>query len=146
MSRITVSKNFKLDEFIHPDIYNIYKSQSIKFIDVRLITIAQEIREDLGLPLTINTWYNGGGFKNSGLRKFDSTTGAKMSQHKFGRAIDLKCSKCDALKIAEVILNNKEKYLKLGVGRLENPAITKTWLHVDLASYHNNGDIVVFNP
>ncbi len=58
-------------------------------MDKRIITIADYLRESLKTPITINNWHIGGQRNESGLRAWNTTTGAAWSQHKYGRAADL---------------------------------------------------------
>ena len=66
MSRIQITENFYLDEFIHRDIYNQFKGKSIWYLNPQLPKLVQEIRNRYGEPIYINTWFNGGDLKNSG--------------------------------------------------------------------------------
>ncbi len=52
-------------------------------LDERLLRFIDWLREKYG-PITIN----GNGLTDCGWRKPDSTTGASLSAHKFGRAVD----------------------------------------------------------
>jgi hypothetical protein len=47
------------------------------------------LRDKFG-PITVNDWSWGGTFKESGYRSATSRTGAKYSQHRYGRAFDCK--------------------------------------------------------
>ena len=52
--------------------------------------MAQGIRDYFGKPVTINNWHNLGKYEQSGFRRNNTLVGSKYSQHKFGRAIDIK--------------------------------------------------------
>lgn len=88
-------KYFKLYEFIYPEKYNEY-SRLDKLnnlwgcMDDRILITCDRLRAYLGIPVIINTWHRGGVYKESGLRASTSATGADISQHKYGRACDLK--------------------------------------------------------
>lgn len=131
MKRIQITDNFYLDEFIHPTHWNKYKSASIWFLDQRILTIAQTLRTDLGKPITINNWAHGGQYKLSGLRPLNTTIGAKMSQHKFGRAIDVKVKDLTPPEIVQFIKDNESKYMGIGLTTIEKTAFTPTWTHLD---------------
>lgn len=87
---------FKIEELVYPELFNRYKNRP-KYLwaalDNRILYSADLIRKFLGIPVTINNWLFGGNFTESGLRRMDTTTGALLSQHKFGRALDLKFNK-----------------------------------------------------
>jgi len=116
------------------------------FIDKRIVEIAQELRNVFG-AITINDKSIGGNYNLSGWRPFDCKTGAKHSSHKFGRGLDLKFNTkgVDPILVQNYILKNQERFMKLGLTRLENAEITKTWLHID-CSATGLDEIYVFNP
>ena len=124
-----VSKNFSLGEFIHPLIFEWYGEKSIWFIDHRIITMAQFFRDRYEKPININGKYAGQTFTESGLRRFNTSTGAQMSQHKFGRAIDMRWYGMDTDEVREDIKNNKGLLMEAGVRAVENN--TQTWIHLD---------------
>lgn len=126
MKRLKVSDNFFLDEFVHPD----------AFIDARLVDIAQFIRNKLGVAITINNWFTGGQFKESGLRDKNTTTGSKLSQHKIGMAIDVKIAGFDGRKWHEFVKANAKELFELGARRIEDFTLATTWLHIDLKEHN----------
>ena len=52
-----ISKNFKIQEFVPPAIYAQYGDRSQWFIDQKLVDIAEFIRTEFDLPVTINNWH-----------------------------------------------------------------------------------------
>jgi hypothetical protein len=64
--------------------------------DDRILRLADFIREEIARPAYINTWAISkakevfGYLQYAGYRPFDCPDGADMSQHKFGRALDIK--------------------------------------------------------
>lgn len=135
-----LSKNFHLVEFICPAIYNGWGDRSFIFIDPDLIRIAQELRDYFGKPVTINNWADGGQYAESGLREFNTGTGSKMSQHKFGRAIDCKIEGVHPEEARQHILANQDKWIGLGLTAIERD--TPSWIHLDTRFTMSN-DIVV---
>lgn len=140
-----VSKNFELEEFINKNTFLQYGSGSLKFIDNRIISIAQFLRDNFG-GLTINDWHKGGHYNESGLRDFDTSTGAKFSQHKFGRAIDCKFSDYTVQQVYTKILANPKKFIDAGITTLEDISATPTWLHVDCRTTGKINDLTVVQP
>ena len=126
-----VSKNFRLEEFVPKGIYEKFGDNSIWFIDKRIVDIAQFFRDRYGLPITINDWHRGGARELSGLRYFDTSVGAGMSQHKFGRAVDMKwlTSVMYMEDIREDIKANQAAFLSQGLTTIESG--TDTWIHAD---------------
>lgn len=139
-----VSENFILQEFIPPDIYKERGDNAITLLDDRIISLAQYFRTLYGV-VTINNWHNGGNYKESGLRRSDTSTGAKYSQHKYGRAVDLKFSDKTVQEVYQDIMDNKQMFYNAGLRAVENINATPTWLHIDV---RNTGvqSIIIVNP
>lgn len=156
MKRIKVSDNFFLDEFINKTTYNKFEIKSSRYIRPELITAAQLFRDLTGESVTICNWATGGSYNESGLRDFNTSTGAKYSMHKFTQAIDIKCGKMTSWEMYNVIKDNWSAFYKIGIRRVEHPDYTQTkngklgrdWLHIDMAndlSFEGN-DINVIIP
>jgi len=113
---------------------------------MRIIMAVQYLREKTGLSITINNWATGGQYKESGLRRMDTTTGARWSQHKYGRALDLKVSG-KSPKEVHAIIHEHSKYLVDNqlLTTVENVNATPTWTHID-CRYTGLDRILVVNP
>lgn len=72
-------KHFKASEFL-PDGYD-----DLSVMDERILKLADDIRELLDVPCTINA----NGRQYCGWRPEDCKVGAPKSQHKLGKAVDL---------------------------------------------------------
>ena len=127
-----LTNNFSLQEFIDPDTYKRFGTSSVWFIDPKIVTLAQFIRERLGKPCTINNWSSGGQYQYSGFRPPKCSVGASMSQHRFGRAIDLKVKGMKADEVREDIIQNFDIYKKVGLTTIEDGAFAPTWCHIDI--------------
>jgi hypothetical protein len=90
-------RHFKLAELVYPELYKDHNGNSKLWVcfDVRLLAAIDDIRDFIGIPVAINSWASGGTAKSSGLRPLSDNIGAKLSQHKFGRAADLKFNSKD---------------------------------------------------
>lgn len=147
--RIKVSQNFYLDEFIDPYTYLSNSCYGLTQIDLRIFAIAQFVRSKHGSPLVINTWWktfkkyegiksvdeivsiiiNDGMIrKASGLRPSQSNVGAKGGAHYTGQAIDIRGN---ANSLQKIVRDNAKEMYNLGVRRLEDIVVAKTWLHLD---------------
>tara|TARA_Y100000310_G_scaffold89874_1_gene86978 strand:- start:264 stop:689 length:426 start_codon:yes stop_codon:yes gene_type:complete len=128
-----VSSNFYLQEFIDPNTYKRFGASSIWFIDRKIINLAQFIRERLGKPCTVNNWHSGGSRNYAG---FDPPGGwrkaTSLSQHRFGRAMDLKVKGVTADEVREELENNYSIYKRFGLGAIEDGAFAPTWCHIDV--------------
>ena len=128
-----VSNNFYLQEFVDEGTYKQWGDSSIWFVDPRIIILAQFIRERLGKPCTINNWHGGGQYQYSG---FDPPGGYRkatsLSQHRFGRAIDVKIKGMTADEVREDIIGSWEIYRKAGMTTIEDGAYAPSWCHIDI--------------
>jgi hypothetical protein len=137
-----VSKNLNSYEILPPD----YKHLNWRyFIDGRMPVIFQFLRDKFG-RIDINTYKFGGASKYRGYRPPDCKVGAKYSQHRFGRALDLCFVDVTCTEVYDWILKNQEEMYKLGLRRMENAYKTKTWLHIDAMEHGQNNTIQTFNP
>lgn len=136
---------FEVEEFVPPSIFKRYGSNSIWFIDPKIIQLATAYREFFGRPIIINDWHRKGKFSNRGFRLPDTKVGGELSQHKFGRAFDCNVSGLKVESVYEAILDNKEHFMKSGLTTLENINFTETWIHSDVR-YTGLNDILIVNP
>jgi hypothetical protein len=126
---MNVSKDFTLAEFVPPDILEMSPVNGIWFLDPRIIAIAQFIRDRYGKPVTINNYLSGGSYSLSGFRDPLSTVGALFSQHKFGRAIDVKVQGMTPQEVRADIQENWPAFKAIGLTTIEEN--TPTWTHLD---------------
>jgi len=124
-----LTKNFIIQEFVTPEIYKRFGENSIWFVDKRIITIADYLRESLKTPITINNWHIGGQRNESGLRAGNTTTGASWSQHKYGRAVDLHFKGLKPEEVRNYIRKNFAVLSVMGLTTIEKD--TPTWVHID---------------
>lgn len=133
-----ISLHFNLEEFIDPVTFSEKGADSIHCIDVKLIEIAELLRSITGHPVTINDWSTGGQYKESGLRRMDSPTGAKHSAHKEGKAIDCKVDGMSAPAVHALVLANESKFYDAGVRQMEDIAFSPTWTHLSTRGTDND--------
>ncbi len=139
-----LTNNFYLQEFVPRDFYNENQEGSLKFIDKRIVSACQFIREKIGKPITINNWLNGGERQFSGLRPFVCNVGVMYSQHKYGRAADLKCEGMNGEELRQVVKRYWED-LKQYITTIE--ADTENWLHIDCRWTDNPDELLIVpNP
>jgi len=143
MTRHKVTENIYLDEVIHPDIYSQRGQKSIQLIDIRIVLAAQLLRDTIGKPIHINNWWHGGKFQNRGLRPFNSTVGARWSQHKYGRGLDFHIEGMTPSQIQAVILQHEEMFItKQWITVMEDVRDTPSWVHID-CRYTGEDQIVI---
>ena len=136
-----VSEHFVIQEFVPESIFEKYKENSIWFINPQVFNMAEFIRAYFNKPIIINNWNQGGTYQESGYRLPDTTTGAKLSQHKRGAAIDIKFEGANYSEVRKEILANEDKFLASGITTIEDG--TATWLHIDCRFTMMNKILVV---
>lgn len=130
-------KNFTIEELVPPDVLqDIGEELCWGLLDERLLVTIDALREVYG-PMTINNWHIGGNRRQCGFRN-DEGTGAKYSQHRFGRAADLLPKNKKPAEIRADILKNPKKF-----GFITAMENVEGWLHIDV---RNCEAIKVFNP
>ena len=76
----------------------------------------------------------------------DTAVGGKLSQHKFGRAADIKIPGLTSRQIYDEILNHEKIFMAAGLTTLENIDATPTWVHIDIRYQGNSEKIIIVNP
>jgi hypothetical protein len=139
-------KHFALNEVIPAHIIAERGERAWALMDDRILMGADWLRGIFG-PAVINGKYGGKVFTESGLRDPLTTTGAKWSQHKFGRALDLKFTRATAKEVYDYILANQPEARANGITCVEDIAFTPTWLHIDCRklpeTFPANGILIV---
>ena len=120
---------FRIFELVDPTTYKARGQKAWELFDPRLLKAIDELRNVFG-PATINSWKWGGQYKYSGYRPKWCKTGATYSQHRMGRAADLKFSSVSPQEVRADIRGDWEYWARQGINCVENA--TKTWLHVDV--------------
>jgi len=143
-----IPKYFKAVELVDKATYQKCKHRGDEWLlgilfDERLLRVIDTIRHQFG-PMTINDWSWGGPSQYRGWRSPDCDIGATLSQHRFGRAVDMipKDMHPKAIR-AEIIKNqNKSPHTKF-IGGLE---MGISWLHIDVRTRNKDGEINLFYP
>ena len=128
-----VSKNFSLQEFVSPPVFDRYQEKALWFVDDRMIQTCQKLRDNLNVPITSNNWYCGGDIDDSGLRVQGMPNYSSTSQHAFGRAVNIRSKDISVEELGHHIDQNKDSY----------PYITSikrnaSWLHIDFQNNKSN--------
>jgi hypothetical protein len=139
-------KYFAINELVPPNVLAERGERAWAFMDDRILRGADWLREKFG-PAVINGRFGGKVFTESGLRDPFTTTGAKWSQHKFGRALDLKFTRVTVQEVYDYIIRNPKEARENGITTIEDIAFTPTWLHIDCRAVPegtpDNGIVVV---
>jgi len=114
---IQLSKNFKLSEFVCKE------GKHEVLYDPLLIRLLQNIRDELGKPIIINSGYRSIEYNRK-------VGGSPKSQHLYGKAVDVKVSGVSSKSIAlitEMIADVMG--IEIGIG------IYDTFVHIDTRGY-----------
>ena len=103
--------------------------------DPRILQAIDLIRKRYG-RMVANTWWWGGKHHYRGFRPAGCTIGAKRSQHRFGRAVDLVPTQVSVEEIRSDIKGGEDFHWITCV------EIDVSWLHVDVRNY--KGLLIVY--
>lgn len=128
-------KYFKTQEFVSPGVYEARGEKAIQLMDIRILRLADALREEFG-PATINNWaWKGEGDdsrKWSGLRDPSSPWFSPYSQHTFGRAVDMVFKNHSAEDIRNKIKTHPIFWLNAGGTESITLEDGVSWLHIDV--------------
>jgi hypothetical protein len=136
-------KHFTLAELVPPEVKAELGDQAILLLEPRMLMMIDGIRQFFGKPITINNWQSNGQFKLRGFRPPDTATGAKWSQHKFGRAADMDIQGFTAEQARQTILANQNNPDLSYISVMEAGV---AWVHADCRNIKSNAGIVMVNP
>jgi len=133
------SKYFKIHELVPSHIFIKYGDNAWRFVDDRLISSIDTLKEHFPSgTLTINNYRWGGSREWSGLRTHGSKYYSETSMHSFGKAVDIIFSDYTADEVRLYIMNNKGFFPH--IRGLED---TVKWVHLDT---RNEDSLVLFQP
>ena len=140
-SCLYTAKHFVTQEFVPPEIYNVYGEKSLWFVDYRVRWTADAIRQYFGVPVTANNWHRkSGGYRYRGFRPPACETGAALSQHKFGRALDCDVQGIPAEQVRKEIVDKKDEPAFRYITCIEADV---NWLHFDCRDVNTTNVMVL---
>ena len=140
-----IRPDFVLREFVPPSVWEDFGAASRWFLDPRMLDLAQFYRDHFGSAVRVNDWHYGGDFTERGFRLPDTNTGARLSQHKFGRAFDCNVEGLTPNEVRREIKQNEDLFMEQGLTTLESGDIATTWVHSDIRTTDQN-DILIVTP
>lgn len=137
-------KYFGIKELVCPHVYEKWGEKAWQFLDEKLLTNLDWIREKIGKPIVVNNWAKGGQYSQRGLRCnvcilcIEKTDLRKvyLSQHIFGKAVDFNVVGMDAESVRQ--------WIKAHAAELPYPCRLEeevSWVHLD--TLYNGGEKVV---
>lgn len=131
---------FDVREFVPPNVFALRGERAWELLDPRILLTANQLRERFG-PVKVNDWHRGGHFKYSGFRDPACLIGARLSQHRFGRALDMKFRDASPREVFRYILENRSEFPYITT--IEDVEHTPTWVHVDCRNNAEEGIRVI---
>tara|TARA_Y100000588_G_scaffold31471_1_gene30805 strand:- start:20279 stop:20812 length:534 start_codon:yes stop_codon:yes gene_type:complete len=133
-------------ELLPPKVYKAKGLQGLRMLDMNVIMFLDEFRHDCGVPLTVNTPWNGT-FTQSCLRD-ESMYGSfekhfwSLSDHTRGAAIDIKCKHGGVWLRKKFIEREEYYYEKYGINFVEVGPVDKngSWVEMSWAHFSRRWD------
>lgn len=128
-------------DYVPLEIYKAFGSKSRIFIDPKIVEIHKVLEDTFKAKVIINNYHLGGQLKERGFRTPKTTTGAALSQHRFGRAIDITITGINALQAYNIILEAPQRLISAGATTIEDIRYTSkgNWIHLDCRDLDING-------
>lgn len=124
-------KHFRVEELVPKHIFQKRGDKALELIDDRVLITIDTLRELLGKPITINNWVWGGdrnwsGLRTAGFYKNLQAYEDSLSQHKYGRAVDMLVKDMNAADVRKFIYDNKDKFPYVTFVEVDI-----SWVHID---------------
>ena len=138
-----IPEYYKVYELVPRDLYEATedKAELLYLFDSRILRAADFLRGRFG-PMRCNDWFWGGQNHYRGYRPFDCRVGAELSQHKFGRALDLAPVYEPVEKLREALIRK----IWLTDGLITCVEATVPWLHIDCRNHNPAMGLMVIEP
>lgn len=124
--------HFKIFEIVPEELMSLPEDYLWGLFNQGLLKVIDRLREDLGQPITINNWKNGGEFSQRGYRTNSSKVGARKSAHKSGHAVDLDVKGFTADKVRQYILDHRERYSEVTELEMTLDGKPINWVHISV--------------
>lgn len=137
-------KYFTIHELADPSIIAEHGEDATwAMLDTSLLPALDWLRGIFG-PILIN----GGRFKESGLRRKDTSTGSPRSAHKNGQAYDLKPRRkgVTVQQMYAYVLANEAEAMRHGIIEVEDIRDTPTWFHISCRPHSLGNRIRIVRP
>ncbi len=148
-----LKKYFNIHELVGPRTYKKYKDNAWQFFETDALHCLLITRELIDDQCTINNWFWGGKFKESGLRtnlqsifkNYFKRGVLYLSGHNLGNAFDLKFKNTPATLVRKIIVENADLYpCQIRLENLKNGKPI-SWTHIDTKQLERNPKVYLFN-
>lgn len=142
-----IPEHFTIQEMVPPTLHKEIAGRGpawawTTLFDYRLLVTMDYLRNEFG-RMEVNTWNRGGGLMYRGFRPCSCTVGALLSQHRFGRGVDMFPLDTEVEVVRRAILSNpgSPRYKYIGAIETDIP-----WLHLDTRERLASNQIMTFRP
>lgn len=138
-----ISPHFTISELVSSGVLYRFGANAVWFLDQRIITYCEFMRERFGVAYA-NNWYWHGKQDSRGFRADDDADGGTMSQHRYGRAVDLVFKLVAAEEVRnDIIANWSRLYRPLGISCIEAEV---AWVHADMRYIPGQKELLIIYP
>jgi len=142
-----IPEHFTIQEMVPPTLYKQIAHRGASWawttlFDSRLLVTMDRIRNEFG-PMEVNTWNKGGGLIFRGFRPFSCAIGALLSQHRFGRGVDMFPLEAEVEVVRRAILSAPNSMMWQHIGAIETDI---PWLHIDTRERLVSNQVMTFKP
>jgi hypothetical protein len=143
---MNLSTHFTVKELVDPEtVKAMGEKRAANTVHQVLVDTLEDLKTALdGASITINSYEWGGNYRYSGVRPHTYKEGATFSSHRYGNTADCKFKTLTPVWVQRFIMKHQDDFPN--IVRMEDAAITKTWLHIETSSRKREGDIIVFRP
>jgi len=134
---------FKPQELVTPYVFQRLGDAALTVMDDRLLIALDAVRNMVDRPITVNNWHIGGAFDERGFRD-EAIGGNKLSQHRFGRAVDFDVEGLSPEMVRQMIVST----WKYSEDLRHITAIERgvNWVHIDVRPIQVITGPMIFNP
>jgi|GEM_PF-1589527 len=148
------SKYFDLRELVDQRTWGILGYKCASLIDPKIVVIIDLVRELSGMPTTVNNWHFAKPgetvYNSSGFRAIWDKTGGLLSQHRCGRAADVKVRGLIPAQVHALINANAKRFERAGLTTMESLEFTRSWSHLDcrpkVSGWHPEDGFLIVKP
>lgn len=126
---------FNLWELVSKSDYEQHGAYAWRFVCPALLGAINRIRENLGKPITANTWYTGGSLQWRGVRNPSYSGYSVTSMHAWGRALDFDVKDLTPEQVVRHIIFNQALYPEITFIEIDI-----SWVHIDTGQREDEHD------
>lgn len=130
-----ISKDFSGEELLPKELYERFGDLATRYLNPKIILVAQALRSFYKKEVRVNGWKNGG-IDGRTIRTQSDRAYSATSDHTYGNAIDFDIVGVAAAQVQDDVINNawlNAVLLKIGVTAMEKN--TATWTHLSVADF-----------